>query len=239
MDTEFDVTEWQPTESPEPGDAQLSTAYISSLSYKLNRQTAEILQHPYDPNTWLRRAITLSRLRYPELAVGDSHKAKLLCGAHLSRLHERNGLTMGHRMGFWMYDETAHDDERAELLKDYIKKVQERAHRAEAESTELFIDDLEGRFRRRQYPWMCGRHRRRSDELLKSINEEFVNNQANMNGDPYCVVKRHAFGESVGRGDTSELLGVFAARDISGGDIILIDTTRTWGCNGPGTHFDG
>lgn len=237
MDMPFDSREWQPTKPPEPGDAQLSTAYISFLCQKLSHQTIDINQHPYDPNVWLRRAITLSRLRYPELAVGDAYKVGILCQAHLSRLCERNGWVMGHRMGFWMYDETPHDDERVQKLSDHVAKLQERAQWLISEITTLFMDDPEGRFRLRQYPWMHERHRWRSDELLRSINYEFGTTRGSvMDDEPYCVLKRHAFGKGVNYSDTSELLGVFAACDIPVGKVILIDTTRVWGCNGPGTH---
>ena len=238
MDVQFSVANWQPTKPPEPGDALLSSAFVSRLCTKLNDQTTDILQHPYDPNTWLRRAVTLSRLRYPELAVGDAHKATLLCQSHLSRLQKDNSWSMGYRMGFWMHGEDE-KDQRTEVLNDCLKKLQERAHRTEMEHTELFIDDPEGRFRRRAYPWMSDLHRKRSDELLKSINAEFASNTTNESGHTFCTLKRHAFGEGVGRSDTSNLLGVFAACDVAEGAIILRDTTQTWGCNGPGTHFDG
>lgn len=139
-----------------------------------------------------------------------------------------------------MYDGTiAQDDEREDMLKEYLNKLFGRSHRMETEHTELFMEYLEGGFRRRPYPWMYASHRRRSDNLLAKINEEFVRNPANSNGDMRCFVKRNAFGEGVGEDDSNEVLGVFAATDMSEGDTILIDRTQIWGCNGPGTNFGG
>lgn len=264
MDVAFDIAQWQPTKPPEPGDGALSSSCVFDLCDKLIQQTQDILQRPYHPNGWLRRSSTLSRLRYPELAIGDAHKAMLLCQAHLARLHNRVGWRMGHRMGFWMQDESDEDDEHVELLRNHLNKLQEHAHRSEGESTVLFVDDpevritarriqsrpiirklakpnpnpLKGRFKRRPYPWMLRHHSKRSDELLSTINDEFARNSVNVNGDVACVLKRHAFGEGVAGRDTNEILGVFAGCDIQKGQTILIDKTRVWGCNGPGMYFN-
>jgi hypothetical protein len=59
-----------------------------------------------------------------------------------------------------------------------------------------------------------------------------MGNAANIeDGRPFCVVKKDAFGEGE---DGEDVLGVFAARRIYEGEIILIDETNIWGCNLPG-----
>lgn len=270
MDTPFDITEWQPTlPSEEPGEGEIA-AELPTLILTLNTQTRTIYRHPYDPSTWLRRAETLSRMRYPELAVGDAYKAILLCRTLLARLSDTDGRwRLGYRMGFWMLDEV--DDDRednpaAESLDERLANLQADAHRVEVLNLYFFPGLEEGRFAARMYPWMEARHRVRSDELMARVNEEFAEAPPGCKGDgrlvakgkgkkrrpseempgnvvddgggPCCTLKRHAFGDfssASGGKDSSDTLGVFAARDIAKGTVILVDETETWGCTGPGT----
>ena len=239
MDVPFDVAQWQPTIIPELGDSELSEADLLILSQSLSEQTKEILRHPYEPNIWLRRANTLTKLRYPELALGDAYKTSTLCRAHLSHLEDGNRWHLGYRMGFWMYDEAPEDETRVEMLQEYLANCQSRARKLEVKNMFFFPDYEEGRFRRRPYAWMSDRHRRRSDELLELVNREFAESETNVLDDEApCMVKRHAFGESVGCEDTNELLGVFAKCDVGESETVLVDTSRFWGCNGPGRHGD-
>lgn len=236
MDIPFDVTKWQPTKPLEEEDSELTDDDLTSLSQKLADQTKQILLHPYDADGWFRRASTLTRLRYPELALGDAHKAIVLCQSHLARLQDQNW-HLGARMGFWMHDPGYQNDESREMLQEYLAKLQSRAHRVEIDNMHFFPAFEEGRLQRRPYPWTSDRHQRRDDELLLMINQEFASNAAKMWKDgPLCEVRRHAFGVGVDGQDTSDLLGVFASCDIRKGDIVLVDRTRTWGCIGPGTE---
>ena len=95
------------------------------------------------------------------------------------------------------------------------------------------------------------RHRLRNDELVAEMRDEFAIAERNMlrmyPGEryadfnceevfaSYCIVDRHAFGESSVAGrDSSDILGVFATRDIAENTMIVFDQTETWGCIGPG-----
>ena len=239
MDQAFDITEWRPTRPPQPGDTELDAVDVLALAQRLRDQTKEIQGHPYDPNTWLRRANTLTRLRYPELAVGDAHKSGLLCRAHLDDLNSCNKWRLGHRMAFKMHDpRVGSTDPNDSMLHDYLKNLQKRAGKVLDENMQTTPNEgLEGSFRRRQYPWMSIDHRQRSDDLLDLINEEFSTNAANaIEGEPNCVVKRHAFGDD--SENTRDLLGVFSARSIEAGNTVLTDRTTVWGCNGPGKGGD-
>lgn len=239
MDTTFNTTEWQPTRPPEPGDQERPPDEITALCVQLRAQTKNILALPYDPDNWSRRASTLSRLRYPELAVGDAYKAALLCRAHIKRLEESEGTQwrLGHGMGFWMLDPLPRHElrdcfdevEYHDRLEQHLGQLQCRAHKIERKN--LYFTPIydEGRFRRRMYPWMDERHRRRSERLVERLNVELMDNAANIeDGRPFCKVKRDAFGEGEGGED---VLGVSAARRVYEGEVILIDETDVWGCN--------
>ncbi|KAI9641436.1 hypothetical protein NHQ30_010243 [Ciborinia camelliae] len=60
-------------------EAELLESEIKELS----QFTKEIAEIPYDPENWLNRGNCLRRLGYPELALGDVHKARLLVEAAL------------------------------------------------------------------------------------------------------------------------------------------------------------
>ena len=235
MDIEFDATEWQPTKPTEPGLPKLSIDIVRSLSRQLSDQTKEIRKHPYDPICWNARSETLTKLLYPELALGDAYKASLLCIGHRAVLDENPGWRLGYRMGFWMKGEASRDDGELDDLREGLTSLQSRAHKIEKRNMHHWLDSEEVRCLRRPYPWLHARHRKRSSELVEVLNEQLAQNAAcQQDGLPYCVLKRHAFGGGTYGQDTGDILGVFAAIDIRKGETILIDWTDTWGCNGPG-----
>jgi hypothetical protein len=244
MEKPFPTAAWLPTKPPEPGDREQTEAEVASLIEKLNTQTKHIYRHPYDPHTWYQRGKTLTQLRYPEVAVGDAHKSSSLAQAHLDRLKkpEHQQWRLGCRMGFWMEDESVQDEEERGMLEKYLGHLGQKAHKLCTENLFHYPTFDEGRMLRRSYPWMEARHARRSDELIQRVNEEFkVNADENFQSkeSPICEVRRHAFGrDPSGKKDTSDVLGIFATRDITKEEKILIDTTRTWGCNGPGKDGD-
>ena len=242
MDIPFDIAEWRPTKPPEPGQSERSEDELTTLIQNLSQQTKHILKHPYDPHNWLQRAKKLNRLRYPELALGDAHKASTLCRSHLARLeeHANKGWRLGHRMGFWMEHTKPQGDEEYEMLQGYLAKLQARAHRNEVDDMYFFPNFEEGRFRRRMYPWMSVRCRTRSNELITFMNQEFLDNATNspLIDGPCCIVQRHAFGNGGDERDTSNILGVFASRDINVYENILVDKTRAFGCKAPGRTRD-
>ena len=54
---------------------------LDFLQGELIKHTKTIFKSPYEPRIWLHRARTLQRLGFPELAVGDAYKARLLIEA--------------------------------------------------------------------------------------------------------------------------------------------------------------
>lgn len=239
MDTAFDTTDYRPTKPPGPADCAKTEQETEALFAQLRDQTKGIIKHPYDPYNWTQRASTISELHYPELAVGDAHKAAALCRSHTQVLDETkdSGWRLGHRMGFWMrdplprrrhHDFCDEDEYRRQLLR-HLLTLQGRANAIESANLYYLPYFEEGRLRRRMYPWMLGRHRSRSDALIAMLNEEFVQNSASgEDGGPFCVVKRDAFGQ----GD-KDVLGVFAARRIGKHEPLLVDETSIWGSNLP------
>lgn len=129
MESHFDSAAWQPTKPPEPGEVVYDTGALKTLFCTLRQQTGSIKLSPYDPGTWLQRARTLVELRYPELAMGDAYKAKLLCDAHNARLSHSNGWSLGFRMGFWMRDESVNSDElNNAVLQHRLSSLQDSDH---------------------------------------------------------------------------------------------------------------
>lgn len=153
-----------------------------------------ILRHPYDPHLWLARAQTLSSLRYPELAVGDAHKAILLCTQILGNLQRKPRLRMGLGWGFYMLDLQTTDDagqaDERNWQYDRIADVNCQAHEIQKENLFFAPQFEEGRFIAQEYPWMREEHLNRSDELVELLNVEML--EAGQDGGPEsaCVVKQ-------------------------------------------------
>lgn len=62
---------------------------------ELSRLTKEIADLPYDPEPWLHRGQCLRLLGYPELALGDVYKARLLTEAALANTRALSTTTTG------------------------------------------------------------------------------------------------------------------------------------------------
>jgi hypothetical protein len=95
---------------------------------------------PYDPTTWFNRGAALARLGYPELCVGDLHKARLLVEAALSNtteLGQKAILVFG--MSTWLenLEVTARDG-----LDDFPEAVDAGLHLLEAEIWTLLAATL-------------------------------------------------------------------------------------------------
>ncbi|KAI6823289.1 hypothetical protein KC340_g3552 [Hortaea werneckii] len=228
MDRAFPAYDWQPTKPPEPGEEDISPRLPSLISL-LNRQTRCIYHHPYQPRLWYDRANTLTALRYPELAVGDAQKALLLCRSALDRLSEDgNRWRLGHAAGFWMRSGGSDDDDDDDDDDDNV--VATRDEQLQQRLTDLQSDAFELQIRNLYYfpNYLEGRGR---DEEIKACNGVSPDE-----GVPFCVLQRHAFGKRTRDGqDGSDVLGVFAAKDIPKGTPILVDPSETWGCIGPGS----
>ncbi|RMY62787.1 hypothetical protein D0863_10842 [Hortaea werneckii] len=250
MDHAFPPRDWQPTKPPEPGEEDISSSLPNLISL-LNHQTKCIYTKRYQPRHWHERAKTLTTLRYPELAVADAQKAIILCRSALDRLSEdANPWQLGHAAGFWMRSGGSSDaDDGDDQLQQRLANLQSEAFELQIRNLYYFPNYLEGRVRSRLYPWMKTEHRGRSDELIRRINREFAgssrgrgkeimacNGVSGDEGAPFCVLQRHALGKGTRGGqDDSDVLGVFAAKDIPKDTPILVDPSETWGCIGPGS----
>ncbi|KAI7220787.1 hypothetical protein KC343_g8368 [Hortaea werneckii] len=261
MDQAFPAHDWQPTKPPELGEEDLSSKLPGLISL-LNHQTRCIYDKPYQPRFWYDRAQTHTALRYPELAAGDAEKAIKLCSGALDRLGEDgNPWRLGHAAGFWMRSAGSNDDDddddddemvvamRDDQLEQRLANLQCEAFELQTRNLYYYPNYLEGRIRSRLYPWMREEHRGRSDELIRRVNREFARPSRGKGKEikacngvspderaPFCVLRRYAFGNGARDGqDGSDVLGVFAARDIPKGTPILVDPSETWGCIGPGS----
>ncbi|EME49410.1 hypothetical protein DOTSEDRAFT_76727 [Dothistroma septosporum NZE10] len=253
MDKPFDACKWAPSLPWQPWDKQYPIEKVTSLITSLNQETDTILRFPYDPCHWLRRGKILASLRYPELAAGDGLKAMSLARKLLADLEQRPSFRLGYRMGFWMGDAEPADAAQVEVereeLEECLTHLQRAADKVVSDSLYYLPNYFEGRMIAREYPWMNEDHKVRSDELLNTINREFAISTDDRVDEMFesaplsspcpigspCIVKRYAFGEGIGARNGADLLGVFASALIFKGETILIDTTRTWGCNGPGS----
>ncbi|CAK4034189.1 wd and tetratricopeptide repeat [Lecanosticta acicola] len=255
MDKPFHPDDWEPTRPYEQGETRLDRDTVGALVDLMNRETDTIQRHPYDPSSWLRRSRTLASLRYPELAAGDAHKASLLCRKMMSNLTpQRRGWRVGHRMGFWMRGEEEEGEEEEEeeegcasssdmdleheRQREYLMALQQQAEKLLEGNVYLYPEEDEGLCVLRPYPWLREEHTYRSDELVDSLNRDLLDPNSTNGGKSCCVLKRYAFGKGVGAREGADLLGVFASRDISRDEVIVVDKSRVWGCNGPGKQGD-
>lgn len=236
MDTPFSIAQWEPSKPQEEWECPPNDSTITGWIESLNAQTTDIAAHPYDPNSWLNRAETLVKLRYPELAVGDAYKAVMMCQTLLTTLTRRPWYRLGYRTGFLMTDRDACSDSVAREEQTGQKRtyatLQKRAQDLIDENLDYMPAHKRGRVILRQYPWIHERHLMRSDQLVKSINRELAVATRTMRRRKCCVVKRFAFGRGVGARDGEDLLGVFATRDIAWGENIVYDKSRVWVSNG-------
>lgn len=180
--------------SSSPKSETRQMANIFQLIAKLNTNSLAIRKHPYDPDLWLQRASTLASLRYPELAVGDAHKAILLCQVIMDSLRRKPRFRMGHRWGFCMLDLQSSDDagqsgERG-WQHDRMVVMNRQAHAVRDENLYHWPNFLEGRFVPRVYPWTRDDHRTRSDELVNLLNAEILEAGRLAVGGPACDVKQ-------------------------------------------------
>jgi hypothetical protein len=96
---------------------------------------------PYEPGHWLLRADSLLTLGFPELAVGDAYKARLLTQAALaetgSNLGER--VLLSHGMGYWYRNPGALKEQPPD---DFRTNVMSSLRRLENNAWALFVRGL-------------------------------------------------------------------------------------------------
>lgn len=237
MDRHIARSEYRPTGVSESFSTIEPPPSLRSDLQALVSQTKAVQRHAYDPRTWIARARTLSRLQYPELAVGDAWKAEHCCKTLLTELNRRRGFRLGRNMGFWMRDEAKGDrvqgeDYNAESVSRRVRGLRDEAFRTSSENLLQWPEYDEGMFIPQPYPWLGDRHRSRNEAIVNDINADLANKaMRSSRGDPLCIVRRHAFGGGVGEGHGAQNLGVFAASDIEEGDLILRDRSLIRGCN--------
>ncbi|KAA8563984.1 hypothetical protein MFRU_025g00100 [Monilinia fructicola] len=84
MDSPWRPELYKPSSACEIAPHQvLEAELLESEIAELSQFTKDIARTPYDPENWLNRGNCLRRLGYPELALGDVHKSRLLVEAAL------------------------------------------------------------------------------------------------------------------------------------------------------------
>lgn len=224
MDIPFQVSEWLPTAIQSAHAARTDSHTFAAKVKNLTSMTGELKIYPYDPETWLNRALTLEDLGYPELALGDAIKARFLCEGLRKQLSEGLSGRLGHRMGFFMVD----PDPLARLR----SQVERDRQFGLLHQHEEVIYELGGRslyFSPRPYPWLSSKHRGRSDSIIHALNAEF-RSSGYKRSSCHCIVKRNAIVDSGHSLADSESLGVFSSQPIQKHQMILRDKAALWVC---------
>jgi hypothetical protein len=239
------VSELRPTKPPsthsKPRQNQ-PTLKDTVLTARLQRQTTTLLHHPYDPSGWIARSATLTTLGFPELAVGDAHKATRLCETMLAFMDSRRGQnwSLGSGSGFWMRNEsTVNANEghgNADQLRTSLSTFNLQACQLQASNFQ-YREHREGKYIPQEYPWLQAKYRGRSQSVLNDISVELANNESKTAAGLPCVeVKRCTFRPDEEDKTDGAALGIFATCDLEKGTTVLIDKTKFFGCNGPGTN---
>lgn len=212
------------------------------LITRLQHQSASLLHHPYDPSGWIARSATLTTLGFPELAVGDAHKATRLCSTMLAFLDSRpdENWSLGSGSGFWMLDESSivankrQGSEQQPRTSLHTFDLQARQLQA---SNFRYQEHKEGRYVPQEYPWLDTKHRGRSQSVLDDITAQIANNEVKAaDGRPCIGVKRCTFRPGEEDDSDGAALGIFATCDLQKDTKILVDRTEFFGCNGPGPN---
>lgn len=266
MDIPFDPSKWQPTRGYETWEKQYSETDILQLGQILASNTKDILTHPYDARTWIKRSYTLKLLRYPELAAGDGFKAAKLCRNVVEVLegNTKPNFRLGVNMGFWMRHEEDEDDEDGggggfmdgvdDDVEEYLASSRGGLHDVDldeehelqaakfatllSEAEKMILDNLdyapnreEGLYSPRAYPWMKEEYWGRTDKTLEDIEKEFQESHRQRCGAKEsvpCFSKRYAFGVGIGPNDGKDVIGVFANRELTENEVVLVDKSRLW-----------
>lgn len=102
-------------------------------SARVRSETHNIIDLPYEPGHWLMRADSLLTLGFPELAVGDAYKSRLLTEAALSDQESELGekVLLSHGMGYWLRDTKSMQEKRGNnFLTDVLSSLRRLEHSA-------------------------------------------------------------------------------------------------------------
>ncbi|KEQ64083.1 uncharacterized protein M437DRAFT_44843 [Aureobasidium melanogenum CBS 110374] len=205
--------------------------------------TERIRREPYDPHLWVERGSYLLALNYPELAVGDAWKSRMLFHRDLKGIGEQDRsarLQMYDILGQALYDCHCHW-EAASFWEEVAKEFPD-SHACEKAialrrllgSKDKLATPLGGTWQERMdrlrdgcvtsvhYPWIQDRHLRRTQELVNDVNNELKQNTQQA---PACYLGSSTLATR------DDMLGMFASRYIQPGECILIDRTATGICS--------
>jgi hypothetical protein len=220
---------------PDPRTAQ-------SLMKAVHDDSEKLQKHPYDTLIRTDRAECYLQLNYPELAASDAYKAILLLdreangGDDTNRVKANNILSQAlydchchwELVEFWQDVVAKHPSEYANEKLRNIEKLMERKTVAAGPFTETTPERKErlrdGGVVTVGYPWLPEQHLVRSQELVEAVNLELTEG----NGQRACYLAQSTLASD------SDVLGMFAARDIRPGECILVDRTATAACSNPG-----
>ncbi|CAN9240204.1 unnamed protein product [Alternaria alternata] len=195
----------------------------------LDSYNERIARQPYDFNAWSRRGNCMMILGFPELAVADAYKAKVLekraPGNDQERAHIYNLLEAALQACHCQWDaaeildESAIDADprRQEETRKRLAKLRELLKRKEEAAIPLGGTSFELRDRIRdggvlavEYPWTIERHLRRAPELVKLVNQELRGGET----EATCYLGQ----SSLAKDSNEDMLGMFAAREVQAGE---------------------
>jgi len=224
---------------------RLHPSQVREILESLDTCNQRIQHRPYDPQAWFERGRRMWMLNFPELAVGDMYKAKLLqagdpdankdlrqsvyelLAVALQACHcqwDAAGMleeSIMHARPLWCEKAT----ERAEVLRAFLKRKEEAARALSGTPHEVQDRVRDGGVLTVEYPWTIERHLTRSSGLIELVNEEL----SETGNDAPCFLGRSTLAKDPGE----DMLGMFAARDIRAGECILTDRTATGVCSTP------
>lgn len=218
---------------------RIHPSQVTEILESLDTYNQRIQHHPYDPQAWFERGRRMWMLNFPELAVGDIYKAKLLQAGDpdankdlKESVYELLAVALQachcqwdavaileesiiHSRPLWREKAT----ERAEALRELLNRKEEAARTFGGTPHELQDRVRDGGVLTVKYPWTIERHLTRSSKLIELVNEEL----GEADNDAPCFLGKSTLTKDPGE----DMLGMFAARDIRAGECILTDRTAT------------
>lgn len=216
-----------------------STATIDEMMEAVENCTERIRKEPYNPHLWAERGSYFLALKYPELAVGDAWKSRILFHRDPNSMSEDNLRTydvLGQALydchchweaaNFWeevaKESSRSHAFEKATALRKLLERKQEIAIPLDGTWQEQMNRIRDGYVTTVRYPWMQDYHFRRTQELVNDVNIQLEQDTKQA---PACLLGSSTLTTR------DDVLGMFAARDIQPGECILIDHTATGICS--------
>ncbi|KAA8622725.1 hypothetical protein A1F94_002820 [Pyrenophora tritici-repentis] len=228
------------TQSQQPLDLRMFESALRLFDDQINRSS-------YDANHWVRRGSFMREHGFPEIAVGDAFKAKLLLDREPANLEARKAVyeILGQALlGCHCHWEAAELWE--EALKQYPRwgmagekatDLRELLRRKEAAAASLGGTPQEQKdrlkdggvftvnYRWTEFSWTPERSLTRSSKLVALINEEL----RGKDGETTCYLAR----STLAADGNDDMLGMFASHEMQNGECILTDRTATGVCSTP------